>query len=392
MASRAKRRVGIFWDVENCSVPAKIPARIVAARIKTVIKNFGEIVTFNVYGDSRYSGLLDKQEELREAGVCVIVTPHKSKPQVADMRIIADIIAFALGNATPVTVILISSDGDFAHAVSIIQEKGHAVWIISNTKASAKLVGIADGRMSWNYDVLERAYEIPRNSEAPQLPDEDVQVLEDSQVVNLCSNVEQMATGLGFAYPILPRLSSSSSFYASTITRTAPVQTFSLPSGEIGYSASYSPLSIITSTPCLNTYGNLRRALPAPAPAPAPPWPAATVPVPAPAPALGPAPRVRSSSPVPSTKRVTAPTRFHSKLEFNPLITLLRQLRATDPQGTRKLRCPEVATMLRRRDPSIFRQYKKPRLYLKKAVNAGILLMFQEEGHAPVVSLHPDYY
>ncbi|KAL5519911.1 hypothetical protein ACEPAG_1571 [Sanghuangporus baumii] len=388
MASRAKRRVGIFWDVENCSVPSRIPARIVAARIKTIIKNFGEIVKFNVYGDSRYSGLLDKQEELREAGVCVIVTPHNSKPQVADMRIIADIIAFALGNTTPVTVILISSDGDFAHAVSIIQEKGHAVWIISNTKASAKLVGIADGRMSWNYDVLERAYEIPRNSETPQLPDEDVQVLENSQVVNLCSNVEQMATGLGFAYPILPRLSSSS-FCASVITRTAPVQTFSLPSGEIGYSASYSPLSIITSTPCLNTYDNLRRALPAPSP----PRRAATVTTlaPAPAPALGPPPRVRSPSPAPSTKRVTAPTRFHSKLEFNPLITLLRQLRATDPQGTRKLRCPEVATMLRRRDPSIFRQYKKPRLYLKKALKAGILLMFREEGHAPVVSLHPDY-
>ncbi|KAL5501713.1 hypothetical protein ACEPAH_8973 [Sanghuangporus vaninii] len=390
MASRAKRRVGIFWDVENCSVPAKIPARIVAARIKTVIKNFGEIVKFNVYGDSRYSGLLDKQEELREAGVCVIVTPHKSKPQVADMRIIADIIAFALGNTTPVTVILISSDGDFAHAVSIIQEKGHAVWIISNTKASAKLVGIADGRMSWNYDVLERAYEIPRNSEAPQLPNEDIQVLEDSQVLNLCSNVDQMVTGLGFAYPILPRQTSSSSFYASTAIRTAPVQTFSLPSGEIGYSASYSPYSIITSTPCLNTYGSLGRAKSAPPPPPPPPplRPAAAISMPAPAPCPDP----RLLSPVPSSTRVTAPTRFHSMLEFNPLITLLRQLRATDPQGTRKLGYPEVATMLRRHDSSIFKQYKKPRLYLKKALKAGILLKSQEEGHAPFVSLHPDYY
>ena len=62
------RACSLTLVTENCGVPSGMPARTIAARIKAVVKNFGEIVKFNAYGDPRQNRLEVRQEEFREAG------------------------------------------------------------------------------------------------------------------------------------------------------------------------------------------------------------------------------------------------------------------------------------------------------------------------------------
>lgn len=263
-------------------------------------------------------------------------------------------------------MILISHDGDFAHAVSIIQDKGHIVWIISNgKKASAKLVALADGRISWNDDIIEKAFEIPRNSEGPQPPDEDGGALGDNRTVNLCENASQVIIGQDLAYPAFPCQTSTTSYHASYSARPVSVQTFTSFSSPNAQLALCSPTAIITSTPFLNTYIKLRK--------PDPP----SVPV------------------TTATAKASggAPPKMNSLSRFNPLISLLRELRETDPRRSCSLRGPEVAAMLKRRDPSqISSKPSKSKAYLNKALKAGIVVMHRDKGRAPTISLHPDYY
>ena len=268
----------------------------------------------------------------------------------------ADIVAFALDQPEPSTVILISCDGDFAHAISLIQDRGHAVWIISNTlSTSKKLHFIADGMMSWKYDVLDRIFPFTDSTDISSYTDDED---ECDEKIKVCYSANAFSTGFNrplhsSIQTISPCQTSSSSFCATT--RPLAIQTCFSPVDQQALVLPHGHFPELPSSPVFR--------------------PGNSLPV----------------SPPPSLTT----TRHPPEWRFFPLIKFLRERRATDTDNCVHSRRCEIANILRKRDASIFAGYKTSKAYFSAAADAGVIIYVRDiaaGGKRRFVYLHPDYY
>ncbi|KAG6813357.1 hypothetical protein H0H92_011905, partial [Tricholoma furcatifolium] len=108
-----------------------------------------------------FSKSLALRSELQSSGVSLIDCPHNGRKDVADKMMldllakasIVDMLAYAIDNPAPSTIILISGDRDFAYAVSVLRLRRYRVMIISLPTVHTSLRMQASTFVDWN-DVL----------------------------------------------------------------------------------------------------------------------------------------------------------------------------------------------------------------------------------------------
>ncbi|KAJ8078549.1 hypothetical protein PM082_012832 [Marasmius tenuissimus] len=157
-------QVGIFWDYENCSVPSHVSGYSLVNSIFEVAQQFGSIKTFRSYAnfsemDSSPS-IDSRRSELQSSGVSLIDCPHNGRKEVVDQMLLIDMMAFAMDTPTPRTIILISSDKDFAYALATLRYRHtHTVLISQPRKAHVSLTAQASTYLDWSTDILSNLKE-----------------------------------------------------------------------------------------------------------------------------------------------------------------------------------------------------------------------------------------
>ncbi|KNZ75414.1 hypothetical protein J132_02746 [Termitomyces sp. J132] len=150
--------VAIFWDYENCAAAAQYTGYEIVKKIRHVAHYFGTIKLFKAYLElsdpATFAKSLVLRSELQCSGVSLTDCPHNGRKDVADKMILVDMLAYAIDNPPPSTIILISGDRDFAYAVSVLRLRRYRVVIISLPGIHTSLKTQASFFLDWNNDVL----------------------------------------------------------------------------------------------------------------------------------------------------------------------------------------------------------------------------------------------
>ncbi|KAI0336280.1 hypothetical protein GY45DRAFT_1238473, partial [Cubamyces sp. BRFM 1775] len=152
---RGPRSVGIFWDYENCSLPSTGQVTYAMVhRIREMALQHGIVKTFRAYlhlPDQPSSKSLAIRSELQSCGVSLIDCPYVGRKDVADKMMIGkfDMMAHAIDNSAPSTIVLISGDRDFVYAISILCLRQHRVILIAPRLLHDGLKAQADILYEW---------------------------------------------------------------------------------------------------------------------------------------------------------------------------------------------------------------------------------------------------
>ena len=142
--------------------------------IRSLAQNFGSIKLFKAYLEvsehASASRALLLRSELQSSGVSLTDCPHNGRKDVADKMIIGasplsahpsyrnnflvDMLAHAIDNPAPSTIVLVSGDRDFAYALSILRLRRYHIVLITLTNAHPTLKAQASHCFDWISDVL----------------------------------------------------------------------------------------------------------------------------------------------------------------------------------------------------------------------------------------------
>lgn len=147
-------RAAIFWDYENCAPSPCVDACVLTDNIRRVAIGYGSITMFNAYADEVFLSSKAKSKRFRatlqNCGVQFIDTPHKGEKDIADKVMITDMLAFAVENRPPATVILITGDSDFARAAYILRTKLYRVVLVTPRRLSVPIRIQASDVIDWD--------------------------------------------------------------------------------------------------------------------------------------------------------------------------------------------------------------------------------------------------
>ena len=131
--------VGLYWDFENVGLGAGFSMADLAALL-TRVRGYGRLHESRLYYDSckaSSEGFLSKHRELVERlGVTLVDCPTSDKKEAIDKKIIVDCLVWALGRSSRLQsacVVLMSSDGDFAHMLSRLEQHGVRTIVIGRS-------------------------------------------------------------------------------------------------------------------------------------------------------------------------------------------------------------------------------------------------------------------
>lgn len=152
------RNLTIFltWLSENCPVPSNVSGYAIANSICALTRPFGSVKVFSAYlelsGQLSVSRSFTVRSELRSSGVCLVDCPHNGRKEVADKVIIGqfsflflflfsfffsdiihivDMLAHALDNPAPSTIVLITGDRDFAYVFSVLKLRRYRTILVT---------------------------------------------------------------------------------------------------------------------------------------------------------------------------------------------------------------------------------------------------------------------
>ncbi|KAI0670615.1 NYN domain-containing protein [Trametes maxima] len=164
--------VAIFWDYENCALPATEPFYTIVNKIRRLAHQHGSVKTFKAYlqyPEQTSLKSMGLRSELQSCGVSLIDCPHNGRKDAADKMMMVDMMAHAIDNPAPATIILISGDRDFVYAVSILCLRQYKVILLAPKSASGGLKAQADLVYNWPDDFLPALPAVARPM-APILP------------------------------------------------------------------------------------------------------------------------------------------------------------------------------------------------------------------------------
>ncbi|KAH8118066.1 NYN domain-containing protein [Phellopilus nigrolimitatus] len=205
--SDTTKPVGIFWDYENCHPPSNMSGYEVARVIRQAVQSLqvGPISVFKAYMDVVLEGSKPKQVELQQS-VTISHTPHNSKKEVADKAIITDFLVFALERQGPSIIVLITGDGDFNYALSVLRMRGHEVVIILPPRAHRSLQHQASIILDWSRLICQPSNSDPgvTSTKRKRSPEEDTpRVAKKARKIlssRLCSKDSVLADGGRFSH------------------------------------------------------------------------------------------------------------------------------------------------------------------------------------------------
>ncbi|GLU13245.1 hypothetical protein SLE2022_298880 [Rubroshorea leprosula] len=143
-------RVSVWWDFENCHLPAganvfRIAPTIAAALRANGIKGPIQITAFgDVYQLSRAN-----QEALSATGIDISHVPQGGKNS-ADRSLLVDLMHWVSQNPPPAHLFLISGDRDFAGILHRLRMSNYNILLASNQSAPSVLCSAASIMWHWN--------------------------------------------------------------------------------------------------------------------------------------------------------------------------------------------------------------------------------------------------
>ncbi len=150
-----------------------MPGYAVADRVLDVARTFGAVNLFKSYlelSPQSFGSKLPKlHSELQCSGVSLTHCPHNGKKDVADKMLLGehtvsnapscsfddeslcpvDMMAYALDNTAPATIIVISGDRDFTYGISVLKLRGYRVVSISPVIGHSSLRSRATDCFGW---------------------------------------------------------------------------------------------------------------------------------------------------------------------------------------------------------------------------------------------------
>ena len=189
---------------ENCPASANTSGYTIVNSIRSVAQTFGSVKLFKAYlgvtEQVPVSRALVLRSELQSSGVSLTDCPHNGRKDVADKMIIGvfaslqhtiftisqlsvDMLAYAIDNPAPSTVVLISGDRDFAYALAMLRLRRYRVVLITLSNAHPSLRAQASLCFDWISDILEaidpsRRPTSPRRKKTSSAPAHDKLYLE----------------------------------------------------------------------------------------------------------------------------------------------------------------------------------------------------------------------
>ncbi|XP_062304058.1 meiosis regulator and mRNA stability factor 1 isoform X2 [Osmerus eperlanus] len=131
--------VGVFWDIENCCVPTGRSAAAVVQRMRARF--------FQGHREAEFMCVCDISKEnkavIQELNNCQVTVAHinATAKNAADDKLRQSLRRFAETHAAPATVVLVSSDVNFASELSDLRHRhGFQVILVHNTEASPALL------------------------------------------------------------------------------------------------------------------------------------------------------------------------------------------------------------------------------------------------------------
>ncbi|KNC99136.1 uncharacterized protein SPPG_05395 [Spizellomyces punctatus DAOM BR117] len=156
--SRQGSPVAVFWDFENCPPPRGLSGYDIAESLRRVAHTCGPLTSCKAYieGFEKHMPNKSLRTELQSSGISLIDCPANGGKNVADQMMIVDMMAFALDNRPPATVILISGDRDFAYALSTLRNRQyHIILLTGKQGAHLSLKAQAHEVLDCRVDVLK---------------------------------------------------------------------------------------------------------------------------------------------------------------------------------------------------------------------------------------------
>eukprot|EP00873_Tetraselmis_striata_P022177 jgi/Tetstr1/442441/TSEL_030565.t1 len=147
--------VGVFWDIDSCSVPnnGADDAAAAAASVRDFAIQYGKICTFSAFGDfSRMPS--GAPRSLQQLGVSTLDLAS-ARREAADKAIIVELCFFAVANKPPATVVLITGDRDYSDALQRLKQHRYRVLVFSMAGCSRdSLIFASEDRRLYDWPTL----------------------------------------------------------------------------------------------------------------------------------------------------------------------------------------------------------------------------------------------
>ncbi|KAI0721529.1 NYN domain-containing protein [Cerioporus squamosus] len=212
MSVNMSASVAIFWDYENCALPALEPSYTIVNKIRRLAHQYGSVKSFKAYleyPEQMSVKSVNLRSELQSCGVSLIDCPHNGRKDVADKMMMIDMMAHAIDTPAPSTIILISGDRDFVYAVSVLGLRQYRVVLLAPRAAHGSLKVQASAVYNWPDDFL------------PELPPSlDTAVVKPRRLATLDDFWNKRSS-----YPTPPSTSSTSASSESHVPSDATSKT-----------------------------------------------------------------------------------------------------------------------------------------------------------------------
>ncbi|GAB4848290.1 hypothetical protein Ancab_002956 [Ancistrocladus abbreviatus] len=151
-------RVSVWWDFENCSLPAGVNVFRVAHSITAAIRTNGikGPVQITAFGDVLQLSR-SNQEALSSTGINLIHIPNGGKNS-ADRSLLVDLLYWVSQNAPPAHLFLISGDRDFAGILHKLRMNNYNILLASQENSPSVLCSAAS--IMWHWNALVRGEDL----------------------------------------------------------------------------------------------------------------------------------------------------------------------------------------------------------------------------------------
>ncbi|KAL5555757.1 hypothetical protein UlMin_037993 [Ulmus minor] len=143
-------RVSVWWDFENCNLPAGVNAIKVAQTITAAIRANGikGPIEITAFGDMLQLSRTN-QVTLSSTGVTLTHIPRGGK-NTADRFLLIDLMCWVSQNPPPAHLFLISGDSDFASVLHRLRMNNYNILLASPESAQSILCSAASIMWRWN--------------------------------------------------------------------------------------------------------------------------------------------------------------------------------------------------------------------------------------------------
>ncbi|KAK1371580.1 putative meiosis arrest female protein [Heracleum sosnowskyi] len=151
-------RVSVWWDFENCTLPAGTNVFRVAQNVTNAVRKNGikGPVQITAFGDVLQLSR-SNQEALSSTGINLTHVPRGGKSS-ADRSLLVDLMYWVSQNPPPAHLFLISTDGDFANILHRLRLSNYN--ILLSTSDNAPVVLCSAASIMWHWKSLLRGEDL----------------------------------------------------------------------------------------------------------------------------------------------------------------------------------------------------------------------------------------